>query len=304
MKVAAEKQRIAHRFAEDGGAQSLGKELAVHVGKGREFLVEPGLTFRCRSIEHFKEMLELLTEIGAIGPGLGADEAGESFRAKDAVILGKESEEDANEEALQLVAGEAAALQLVVELAHAVVGFFVRRVFGFIANAGLPEHEGEVPDVLRKVLKGKVVLLDLATGKEREIGLILGFQIVKDELPEVRDENVTRNLVPTIFAGEVFDVGEGLRSGEAQFFAPTLVFDDQFAFPEKIDTRSIAMEIADVFLKRGERSSAKAKDLKEVVPKGLLMAALGSGVLVVWIASETHGAVANFVPGEMRHRWK
>ena len=167
-------------------------------------------------------MLEMLAKVGAVGAGAVADEGGEGFGVEDGVVFGEEAEEEADEEALELVAAarvlrataKAAGFQLIVELAHAGVGFFVGLVLGFVADAGLPEHEGEVPDVLGELGESEVVLFDLPPGEKREVELVLGFEVVEDEAGEVGDEDLTRDLIPAVFAGEVFDVGEGLGLSE------------------------------------------------------------------------------------------
>ena len=145
------------------------------------------------------------------------------------------------------------------------------------------------------------MLLDLASGKKREVELIFRLQIVEDEVGKVGDEDKTRNIQPAIFAGEVFDVGKGLGRGLGKVFAAAFVFHDEASFPEKVDARGVAVKVADVFLKRSERGPSQAEDSKEVVPERLLVTALRGGFLVVRITSKANGAVANFVPGKMRH---
>ena len=46
-----------------------------------------------------------------------------------------------------------AALQRIVQFAHAHVGLFIGRVFGIEAHSTLPQHEGEGADVVREILK-------------------------------------------------------------------------------------------------------------------------------------------------------
>ena len=58
--------------------------------------------------------------------------------------------------------GEAALFQRVVQLAHAQVGFLVRGILGIEPHARLPEHEGEMPDVLREIGEGEMVRGDSA----------------------------------------------------------------------------------------------------------------------------------------------
>ena len=58
-----------------------------------------------------------------------------SFCAEDAVVLGKETEKDADQEALQFMPGVSARLQRIVQVAHELGGFEVRGVVGIEADA-------------------------------------------------------------------------------------------------------------------------------------------------------------------------
>lgn len=93
-------------------------------------------------------------------------------------------------------------------------------VFRVEADAGLAEDEGEVPDVALEVGEGEAVALDLAPREEREIELILGLEIVEDEVGEVGDE--------------------------------------EFAFPEEVDGAGVALEVADIDLEGGDGGAADA----------------------------------------------
>ena len=286
LEFAAVEERIAHGPGENGGAEAFGKKASVYIGKGGEDIVEVlGAVGGC-GIEDFKEILKLRAKVGAIGAGLAADKGGEGFRLEDAVILGKKAEQEANEEAFEFVTREAARFELVVELAHAGVGFFVGLVLRLVTHPRLSEHEGEMADVFRKIGQHEMVTLHFPACEEGQVGLVVGLQIVEDEGAEIGDEDVTGNLVPPIFAGEVFDVGEGLGGSGGEVFAPAFVFDDEAAFPKEVDGGGVALEVADVFLERGEGGAAEAEDVEEIVPESLLMRTLGEGAGVFGVAGK------------------
>lgn len=156
-------------------------------------------------------------------------EAIESFRANESLevilVLGEETEEHAAEEPLEVVACKAALLERVVQLTHAGVGFFVRGILGVEPHAGLPEHEGKGPNVAREVGEREAVGLDGPSGEDREILLLLGFEVVENEVREIRDEDEARDFIPPIFTREIFDVGEGLGRRDRKILAPALVLD-------------------------------------------------------------------------------
>ena len=117
-KRAAGEQAVAHVGVELGEFEALGKEFAVDVGEVAEFLVEIALALGGVGVEDAEELFQPDAQIGAVLGGAVAQEQLEGFLREDAVVLGKEAEEDADEEALEFVAGVAARLQGVVQVAH------------------------------------------------------------------------------------------------------------------------------------------------------------------------------------------
>jgi hypothetical protein len=189
-----------------------------------------------------------------------------------------------------------------VQLAHALAGFLVRRILGIETHARLPEHERERADVARELGEREMVRLDLSALEKREVALIFGFEVVKNKAGEVGDEDKARDFLPSVFAGEVFDVGEGLRLREREVFAEALVLGKQSAFPKKVNRTFIALQVPDVLLKGSERGPAQTEDIEEVIPERLLLGALGTVARV--LARKPDGAVADFVPRQIRHQGK
>ena len=139
-------------------------------------------------VEPVEEFVQARAKVGAVLAGLRADEAGEDFRlGEDEGVFREEAEEDAHEQAFEVMRGEAAGLERVVQLAHAGVRFLVGRVLGVQPYPRLPEHESKLPDVLRKLGKREVMRLVSLPGEERETAQLVRLQIVQDEAGEVRD---------------------------------------------------------------------------------------------------------------------
>ncbi len=283
----------------DRGVEALFEELAVYIREGRDVVIDPRLPSLRTGVEDLEEVVELLAEVGAIGTGAVANERGEGFGPEDAVVFGEEAEEETDEKALEFVPGEAASFERVVQLAHAGIGFFVCFILRLIAHPRLPEHEGEMPDVFWEIGENEMMFLDLAAVEKRKVELVLRFEIVEDEVGEIGNEHIARDFLPTIFPGEVFDVGKGLGLREVEVFAVALVLNQQTTTPEEVDRAFVAFQVADILLKGGDGSATQTENVEEVVPESLFLGALGAITRV--LARKADGAVADFVPGEMGH---
>jgi hypothetical protein len=123
-------------------------------------------------------------EIGAVFGGAVAQEQFKGFLRENAVVLGKEAEEDADEETLEFVAGVAARLQGVVQVAHELGSFQVRRVFGIEPVMGVAGDEGEVADVLVQIGQR-----ELDTGRKAlqqwGVGVLLRFKVVEGDAGKI-----------------------------------------------------------------------------------------------------------------------
>ena len=93
------------------------------------------------------------SEVRAVVRGAVEQVEAEGFPFEDAGIFGEEAEENANEEALKLVAGIAAAFQCVVETAHDLDGRDVDGVLFLELVLLVTGDEREVVDVLMEILQ-------------------------------------------------------------------------------------------------------------------------------------------------------
>ena len=98
MEAATGEQTVAHVGVEIGERQRFLEEIAVDVRELGEFFVEVFLALAGVGVEDAEELFEADAEVGAVGRGAVADEQLEGFLREDAVVLGKEAEEDADEE--------------------------------------------------------------------------------------------------------------------------------------------------------------------------------------------------------------
>ena len=92
-----------------------------------------------------------MAEVGAVFGGAVFEVEAEGFALEDAGVLGEEAEEDADEEAFEVVAGVAAGFEGVVEVAHDFDGFEVDGVLFLELVLLVAGDEGEGVDVLVEV---------------------------------------------------------------------------------------------------------------------------------------------------------
>ena len=127
------------------------KEFAVDVGECGESFVEILLALFGRRVQHVEEAREVQAEVGAVLGGAVQQVEPERFALEDARVLGEEAEEDADQEAFELVPGVAAGFQRVVQVAHDLDGFEVDRVLVLELVLLVAGDEGEGVNVLVEV---------------------------------------------------------------------------------------------------------------------------------------------------------
>ena len=242
-EAAAGEQAVAHVGVELGKFQTLGKEVAVDVGELAEFLVEVALALRGVGVEDAKELFQPDAEIGAVLGGAVAEEQFKGFLREDAVVLGKEAEEDADEEAFEFVPGIAARFQGIVQVAHELRGFEVRGVFGIEPVLGVAGDEGEMADVFVEVGQREFDAGRQAV-EQRRVGVLFRFKIVEGDAGEIRDDQPAGNLAVAPGILEAADVVHALRVRLAQILAGGLVLHEQAARPEQINEAPIAGKLS------------------------------------------------------------
>lgn len=276
-EIAAAEQRRAHGLVEDRCVQAIRKQPAVDIGERREIFVQSSGAFLGRTVEDFEKIIELLAKVAAIFARVHTDVLREGVGLEYAGILGKEAEQDADEQPFELFARETAGPQIVMQLAHARIGFGIGGIFRVGANMRLPEHEGEIADMPREIGQRKAVGCDGPPFEKWQV-LFRRLGIVEHKPREVRNEDEARDGVKFAFAGQVLNIGEGLNLGGFEAFSLGFVLHEKFAAPEHIDGAEVALEVADVDFERGQGGAAEAKDVKEFVPEGLFVGALRFGL--------------------------
>jgi len=222
----------------------------------------------------------------------------ERFAVEDAGVLSEKAEEDANEEAFQLVTGVAAGFKGIVEAAHDLHSLDVDGVLLLESMLLVAGDEGEVVNVFVQLAKWEFNGVDATIVEEREFALVFGLQIMESDAGEVGNDDVTWYFVHPPLADEVANVPEGLRLRLSEVFASAFVFDSNHAGPEEVDVTLIAGDLLDWLFECRYDATANAKDFEELVPKSLLLRLLALGACPFF--GESYRAVADFIPGK-RH---
>ena len=215
------------------------------------------------------------------------------FLGEDAVVLGKETEEDADKKALEFVPGIAARFQGIVQVAHELRGFEVGGVFGVKLVIRVAGNEREVVDVFVEVGQSEFDARR-QTVKERRVGVLFWFKIVEGDAGEIRDDQPAGNLAVAPGILEAADVGHALRVRLSQILAGGLVFHEQAARPEQINEAPIAGKLSDRLLEGGDRAAADAEDVEKLIPEGLAFGGFAGNASPVF--AKDNGAVTNLIP--------
>jgi hypothetical protein len=272
VEVGGFEKGFAHGAVEGGEFEALGEECAVNVGEGLEFGVEIALAAGGFGVEGAEEFGEASAEVTAVGVGAVFDVEAEGFGLEDAGVFGEEAEEDADEEAFEVVAGVATGFEGVVDSGHDVYGFEVEGVLGFIGGDLVAGDEVELTDVVGEFGEREFEALKAPGAEERKVELVVGLEIVEGEALEVGEEDVAGDLVASSDGLEVLDVVECLGFGGFEAGSSGLMLDEELALPEEIDEPVGPAQAADRFFKGGDGAARDIEDLEEFVPKGLLSA--------------------------------
>lgn len=147
----------------------------------------------------------------------------------------------------------AGGFQRVVQLAHALGGEHVDRVFLFEAAGLIAGDEAELAHVLLQIL-------------QRELGGDLaGFQVVQPETLEVADQQVARQLG----VGKAMEIITRLRVCAVQILAARLVLDQQHALPQQVDVTVLAVEFLHLLLEVRHPPAADPEHIEKPVPERL-----------------------------------
>ena len=143
VEVRAPNELLAQGRVEARKREELREQAAVHVGQLGEGGGQVALAGGGGLVEHRKPFGQAGAHVGAIGPGLGFEEFLKSVFLEDVGILGKQAEEDAYQQHLQLVAVVAAVQQGIVQGPHQLGRPDVGRVFGPVLALLVPRQKRE-----------------------------------------------------------------------------------------------------------------------------------------------------------------
>ena len=112
-------QMVAHRLGEMRGADALCEQAAIHIGEGVQFGLQGRLTGVFGRIENIEQIVQHPAYVAAIGLGVIFDKLEENvFRLEYAGIIGKQAEQQTDQQLLQIMPDITGFLQCIVQLAH------------------------------------------------------------------------------------------------------------------------------------------------------------------------------------------
>ncbi|GGE19168.1 hypothetical protein GCM10011529_27110 [Polymorphobacter glacialis] len=237
-----------------------------------------------RGIENVEQFDEGASGVGAIGLGVEIDQLEENVLGlENAGVVGEQAEQQADQQAFEIMTGVAAILQRIVEAAHQLGGLDVDAGLGGEA-ALAAEDEGEGFDVLVKFREG-------------EMGVGAGFEVEQVPALKIAGQDVAW-LVAII---EPVDVIECLAAGLFEVEAGAFLFDEQLAGPEQIDEAGAGfIEGLDALFIRRDGAALDAEDGEEFVVEGLGVAFfIGRGCP---FGGEIAGSRGDDVPTQSLHK--
>ena len=279
IEAAGVEQRRPHGRVEERDGQWPVEQGAVDVGEAGEVFVEGCLALGFRGVQHLEQFSQPRAGVRAILAGAGFDEVQEDVaRLEDAGVVGEQAEDDAHQEAFQVVALVARGGERVVQQPHQLGGFDVGRVLIAEGAALHAEDEAEFLDVGVQV-------------GERKGGGVSFVEVVQLEGLEVADQDVAGTLV----LGQGVDVVSGLLVGAGEVAPGAFLLDDQDTGPEQVDEAAPVVQLRHVSLVARDGAALDPEDLEEVVVEALRFALLVGRLPP--LVGEGGGANANFIPG-------
>src|SRR6266849_5006955 len=118
---------------------------------------------------------------------------------------------------------------------------------------------------------------------------------MKRDSREVRDDDVTRNLVVSTIASEVLNVFVCLRFGLSEILTERFMFDEDYPRPKEINVPVVARDAFYGFLKACDHAALNAKNLKEFVPESLFLRPFACDSRP--LARKLNRIVADLIPG-------
>ena len=234
VEPAGVEQALPHGGVEGRNAERPVEQAPVHVGEAAEVLVEIAGAFVFRRIEDLEEVGESSAEVRTVFLCAVLQQIEEDVPGfEDAGIVGEETEDDADQELLQIVPLVAGGFERVVEVAHPFGGLDVDGVLILERALLYAEDEAELLHMSGQVFERK--------------GYVLVFvQIVQLERPEIAQQDIARQI-GILEAGEV---GEGLRFGLPEVAPRAFLLHEQDPLPEEVDETALVAQQLHGFLER------------------------------------------------------
>ncbi|TRW14020.1 hypothetical protein FMM06_09780 [Glacieibacterium frigidum] len=284
VEAAGVEQHLAHVAVEVGGAQRAREQRAVDVRELAQLVAQQLAAPLGRRVEDVEDLVKPFAQVAAVGRGVGEDILQEDVAGfEDAGVVGEHAEQQADEQAFEVVTVIARRGQRIVEAAHQFGRGDVDR--GLAAEIlPPPQHEGEGLDMLGQVGEPE---------DERRPAL---FEVEEVPRLEIAGQQIARVIARLLQPG---DVVERLAARFAEIEARTFLLDEQHAGPEQVDEAVFLGVQADAVLVGGEAQPVDAEDAEELVVEGLGVAVFVAAFGVA--LRKGHRARSNNVPTQTLH---
>ena len=199
--VPVEPGSIKHRLPQLGierrHRQRAFKQISVHVRKRIEIIVQIGLPFFFRRVEHFKQIGQPLAERRAVSRSALLDQVQECIPWEDAGVFREKAEDEPDHEALQCLAAVAGGQQCVVDRPHQLGRADIDRILLFEPRLLDAHDEREFVDVLGQI--GEAEARDLALVQVLELEFLeVAEQQIAWERPISEGVKVPQRLFPRV----------------------------------------------------------------------------------------------------------
>ena len=155
-EAAGFEQGVPHGGVERGDAQGIPEQVAVHVGESGQVLIQRLLAVALRGVQHLEEFRQPGAGVRAVLARALLDVVQKGVaRLEDARVVREEAEDDAHQEAFEIVPPVARLGEGVVQVPREFGGLDVGGVLIAKGAAAHPQDEGELLDVGGKIGEGE-----------------------------------------------------------------------------------------------------------------------------------------------------
>ena len=282
VEQAGVEQHRAHGSVEAGHGDAFAEQFAIDIGKVGEICVEALLSPVGRGVERLEQFAQPAAKVAAIGAGALFEEGQELVLAlENAGIVGKEDEEQADEQPFQIMADIAVGSERIVQAAHQFRRLAVdRRLVAEEARLDA-DDEAESFDMAFEI-------------REREAPFAAGFEVHQFETLKIAHHHVAGAL----HVGQPVIIIERLGHGAGEVATGAFLFHDQRAGPEQVDETPGSARIErfyPLFIDR-HLPARHAEDAEEIIVETVGLALLIA--LALPFGGEMGRVRANFRPAE------